>query len=387
MSESDLPSDSKGYVIFNLNVALIAISSVIMIVRLYVRGFMTKALGPDDFLAIVSFGLAIALSSLEIKEVQNGAGSPMNELTPEQLGRFFSLLPVCQLLYLLGAGFVRLSILAFLPRLNRDHVYMRFIYVVGFFIATITLASFFFLLTECKPILDLFDATKPHRDCLDKNKEAYMMWTHAIVGICIDIALFILPIWVVRSKMTFGTKAIKVMLVFGVGLFVIITGVVRFGLIVTTNFAVNTTYKMLRVAPWTDLEVHVGLWCGSFPALQPLLRIVSYKLGMRSRLESTNRKTSGTGTHMQSSRSSRWPSTSTYRKQTSATDRESDEVSGRVIVTSSDSTTEIVEMHDIEKQQAEIQMRMDLDVRVEEGMLGIHVRGRNEVMRTTWNAV
>ena len=68
-----------------------------------------------------------------------------------------------------------------------------------------------------------------------------MMWTHVIVGICIDIALFVLPIWVIRSKMTFGTKAIKVMLVFCVGLFVIITGVVRFGIIVTTDFAVNTS--------------------------------------------------------------------------------------------------------------------------------------------------
>ena len=121
---------------------------------------------------------------------------------------------------------------------------------------------------------------------------------------------------------------------------------------------------MVRVAPWTDLEVHVGLWCGSFPALQPLLRLVSYKIGLRSRLESTKR-TTRTGTDVQS-RSGNWTSVSGYIKQNSALDKESDGASGGVIATGGggDSTTEFVEMHGIENQHSGIRMRTDVDVRV-----------------------
>lgn len=67
------------------------------------------------------------------------------------------------------------------------------------------------------------------------------MWAHCAVGIAIDTFLFGAPIWVIRSNMMkFNRKTVKVMLVFAVGLLAIITGIVRFIVIHSTNFAENT---------------------------------------------------------------------------------------------------------------------------------------------------
>lgn len=67
------------------------------------------------------------------------------------------------------------------------------------------------------------------------------MWAHCIVGICIDLFLFGAPIWVIRSNMMkFNKKTVKVMLVFGIGLLAILTGIIRFIFIHSTNFAENT---------------------------------------------------------------------------------------------------------------------------------------------------
>ncbi|KAM6523077.1 hypothetical protein FSOLCH5_003696 [Fusarium solani] len=374
-SGTDDGAKSQGPVLVNLNVCLIILSSIVMVARLYARGFMTKALGVDDIVAVFGFGHAVALSSLEIIQVGNGSGSPMSTLSPEQLKTFFALLPVNQIVFFLASGFIRMSILTFLPRLSRDRAFMRWVWAIGAVTVAITLAAFIFFLTECKPIGDLFDAMKPDRNCVSHEREAHLMWAHAIVGIFIDAALFGLPIWVIRNKMTFGSKAVKVILVFCVGLFAIIMGILRLGFMVTTDFAVDTTYKMARVAPWVVLETHVGLWCGSFPALQPLLRLVSYRLGLRSQLDSTNKPTTrGTATGTR-------PGAGGYVKQHSANDPESDGASARVIVSGGgDSTTEFIELGDVDKG---IRLTTDVTVKVEDG---VYSRERQEI-RTTWDAI
>lgn len=145
---------------------------------------------------------------------------------------------------------------------------------------------------------------------MSKDDEAIMMWTHAAAGIAADVALFALPVWVVQSKMIFSAKMVRVILIFCVGLFAAITGIVRLAIMVQTDFAVNTygcpfseahsplntivntklrTLKMSTIAFWTDLEGHVGLWVACFPALQPLVRLAAFRLGLRTSLDSSGR--------------------------------------------------------------------------------------------------
>lgn len=47
---------------------------------------------------------------------------------------------------------------------------------------------------------------------------------------------------------------------------------------------------MSTIGPWTDLEGHVGLWCASFPALQPITRVIADKFGLRSTSKSSGKE-------------------------------------------------------------------------------------------------
>ncbi|KAI1041808.1 hypothetical protein LB505_008449, partial [Fusarium chuoi] len=315
-----------------------------MLARLYARCFMTRAFGVDDFLALLGFALTVAVSSSEIAQVKNGSGSTMSTLTYAQLKAFFTrkpkVLPVEQMLFFLALCFIRLSILAFIPRLRRDGAFMRWLWGIGAIIVLTTLAPLLFVLLECKPVADLFDRMKQNRNCVSTEVEAHMLWAHSIIGISIDAALFGIPIWVIYKNMRFGSQAIKVILVFCIGLLSIVVGIIRLGFMMTTDFGIDTTYKMSRVAIWVSIELHAGLWCGSFPALQPLIRLVSYQVGLRSHLYSTD-KTTARGT-----RTGTRPGASQYIRQphVADTDPGSDGASARAIVTGGDGMAESVEL-------------------------------------------
>jgi hypothetical protein len=49
------PNDSDGHAISDLNIALIVITSVLVIMRLYVRGIVVRGLGWDDLFAILAW--------------------------------------------------------------------------------------------------------------------------------------------------------------------------------------------------------------------------------------------------------------------------------------------------------------------------------------------
>ncbi|RSL70803.1 hypothetical protein CEP54_001581 [Fusarium duplospermum] len=368
-------ADSHGYIMLNLNIALIVITSVIMSTRLYVRGVMIQALGWDDLLAFIAWLLAIAHSSLEIVAVGHGAGSHMSSLTPEQLNAFFSLLPVNQLVFFWACGLVRLSILAFFPRLNREPRFMACVWITALINIVVSLFGFFFFLLECNPIIDLFNPGNPDRKCVSREKEAHVMWAHSIVGSFLDVVLLALPLWVVFSNMVTRPKIIKLTLIFSVGFFAAITAFIKTGMILTTNFASDPTYNMIRVCPWTALEIHVGLWCGCFPALQPLLRLVSTKLKLRSRFENGFLKFSrGSGS---STLNGDWHNDVGFGNHHVGSSNQGP----RGAASDADSTTGMVELTEPNKG---IRLTTDVLVKVEDRG---YTRDRVEMRTRAWNAV
>lgn len=130
----------------------------------------------------------------------------------------------------------------------------------------------------------------PNRNCRPKTYEAHIASASSGIGLFTDICIMALPIWIIFKNLHFSrAKAIQVALVFCVAFFSILCAAIRLVLITTINIAVDTTYKFPRIAVWTEAEVHCGFWVACAPAIKPLLRIASYKLGLRTSPHTTGR--------------------------------------------------------------------------------------------------
>ncbi|KAH7134480.1 hypothetical protein B0J13DRAFT_560515 [Dactylonectria estremocensis] len=269
-----------------LNIALITISSCFLGIRLYVRGFMTKSLGLDDLVASLAFCVITTQSGFNIHLKDVGAGAHMELIPQLLLLKFFEGLQNLNLLYFWGVGLDRLAVLAFLPRLHKDKIYLLLVYFVSGMVLVSTIICFFIRLFHCNPVKDGWLPPLPTLNCLPQSSMDMMMNGHGILGIIFDIMLMALPMWVIYKKMLWSRKTFQVIAVFSVGIFVVITGIIRLYYIRTMDWGTDSTFKMATIGVWTDLESHVGFWCGCFPSFQPIIRTVAFKLGLRSALNS-----------------------------------------------------------------------------------------------------
>lgn len=128
---------------------------------------------------------------------------------------------------------------------------------------------------------------------------------------------------------------------------------------------------MSTIGPWTDLEGHAGLWVASFPALQPLIRMMSYKLGLRSAIDSYGRSNPGdknkkSGHTHNISASNNWKNTTSrksgYAKNGSGIDL--DDNSERGIVAGTNKSD--IELDNMSSESGQIHKKVDYNVRVEE---------------------
>lgn len=157
-----------------------------------------------------------------------------------------------------------------------------------------TVVCFVLVLNACSPISDLWNTTKTNRNCRPQRYQAHIAWANSAVGIFTDLCIMCLPIWIiVKNLRSSRTKALQVSLVFCVAFVSIICACIRLALIITIDLGVDTTFKFPRIAAWTEAELHLGFWVACVPAVKPLLRLASFRLGLRTSPDSTGHRGRG----------------------------------------------------------------------------------------------
>ncbi|KAJ4985322.1 integral membrane protein [Stagonosporopsis vannaccii] len=263
-------------------VVLTIVSLSILLLRLYVRGYMLKAVGADDYVLCFSWIAACGFAVVSILQTKWGLGLKSLEDMPDVNVYNFGLVQY------IGAPFYISSILGF--KISLLLTYIRFMTQGLARTATITvivtcvLFHLSFLLVQvnlCQPAAKQWDPNITGGSCLP----AVPFYTSmASMTIVFDIIVMLLPYPVLLRSHVQKRKKLVLLGLLALGVFITIIQVIR---IQTIKHLANYLDSASLIM-WSTVENNMGIIVASIPTLAPLFKYFAEKTQKGSGAYSTS---------------------------------------------------------------------------------------------------
>lgn len=172
-----------------------------------------------------------------------------------------------------------------LSKLSALVLYARIFRYRGFLIANYTLMAFLIIaglwmvisgFAFCNPVSAFWSGTKLsiHKHCLPAGPVWY---ANAAMQIFTDVVILVMPMFILSKLNLPKRQRAGIMIVFGVGIFVIVTSSVRLYELVNMVNDRDFTKTNQKAAVWSSLEANVSIICACLPPLHPFIsRVFSF---------------------------------------------------------------------------------------------------------------
>ncbi|KAH3907540.1 hypothetical protein HBI56_159650 [Parastagonospora nodorum] len=280
-------------------IVLTSASLSILLLRMYVRVWMIKAVGADDWTLIFTWIASCGFAVVTIAQTKWGLGlKHLIDMPPQNIYNF-------GLIQYMGAPFYITSILGF--KLSLLFTYLRFMTKGGARNATITVIvaciafHISFLLVQvnlCQPVAKQWDPAILTGKCLP----AVPFYTSvASLTILFDVAVMILPFPVLVKSQIQKRKKFALLGLLTLGTFITIIQVIR----IQTVKNLANYLDSSKLIMWSTVENNLGIIVASIPTLAPLFKYYAEKTQKSSTAKSASQSRSRSLYALKSLRSTR----------------------------------------------------------------------------------
>ncbi|PSR89050.1 hypothetical protein BD289DRAFT_366386 [Coniella lustricola] len=268
-------AETRGPQIAAVTWTLMFMSTVATALRIYCRGWIIKAFGMDDWLAVGSQILFIVFCSYEITGVKYGTGQHNADLPADSVPQAMHMWWTCEPLYVLTNMMIKASIAIFLMRICVHRMHTLVIWItIG---VTELYSLFFFLLfvLQCRPT-SLFwlrySDNAPDGTCLDASVVSDCFYGYSAISCWTDWTYSILPIFLVWNLQMSKRIKVSVVLILAAGVIASSATIVRFPYLHTLTEVDDFLFATADVAIWSTVETGIGITASAVATLRPLLR-------------------------------------------------------------------------------------------------------------------
>ncbi|KAL3476587.1 hypothetical protein BJX99DRAFT_258336 [Aspergillus californicus] len=254
---------------------LLPLAFVVVVLRCYVRGLVTKGFGWDDGFMVLAMLCHIGFSTCIIApSSENGFHNAVSELAPPTRVRAMKFFFAGEVTYSFASLFCRISISIFLLRIVVSTVHIRVIQAV--MVLSVLVFSFFFvvIMLQCTPISFFWMRVKLDRtikgSCHDDNTVVFMYTYSALVSTA-DLTLAILPVFIVWNLQMPRPTKVAVAAILGLGGLASAATIARIPSI-STYPEPGSLHALYDFALWSVVELGIGIIASSLATLGPLFR-------------------------------------------------------------------------------------------------------------------
>ncbi|KAL7807759.1 GPCR, PTH11-type [Trichoderma aethiopicum] len=255
-----------------LHSTLLTITTLAVGMRLYTRAIITKAkLGVDDYFCVISYCLVVGFSVFMFLCYNKGIGRHLWNVPVQYVVDMLKFFTIGSYIYLLASGCVKLTFLFFYYRIFAGSVKMRYLIIAGIILTFgFTTSLFFGTVFSCIPVERAWNPTVPGH-CLNP---IYLPYVSGISSSALDLYTLVLPVPVVVGLNMDLKRKLKVVAVFGIGLFACAASLVRLGMTPILRSNPDASWNLSWMAVWATVEINVGLICACLMLLPAFLNHV-----------------------------------------------------------------------------------------------------------------
>ncbi|TVY34859.1 hypothetical protein LSUB1_G005407 [Lachnellula subtilissima] len=241
--------------------------------RVYVKSFLSKSWGADDYLLIISLMLFTSYTACSLSGIKHGTGKHTFDISPQDIPKALFFWWLCELLYTITLVFVRLSIAVFLLRICVKTVHKIIIYAALAMMLAYSTFYFFLIIFQCSPV-SFFWGQYEGLDgaCINPAIVPDASVTHSVVNFTADWILGLLPIALIWNlHMNTRTKT-SVAAILSLGLLAGIAAMIRIPYIKVLGLTQDFLFNTIDIAIWSTVEPGLGIIAASAATLRPLFR-------------------------------------------------------------------------------------------------------------------
>ncbi|BDD59064.1 hypothetical protein MAP00_004302 [Monascus purpureus] len=243
--------------------------------RLYLRKFVLRSFGLDDYLVIVALILVIGFAVLSIIITFYGIGQHQDTVAPEDFPTMQKIVYASLCTYLFVATAVKLSLTVFIMRIFPQ----RYVQHIGMgiiaFLAVFTISGEFALIFQCTPIQAAYDKSMEHYKCFSQDTLFGINMYQGVLMFLVDVVIIILPMPSIWQLQMPTRKRILIVSMFCPGGLACIAALIRLPTLVYQKDPSDYTYKAAKSLIWMNVEFNIGLIIGSIPTLYRLIQQAS----------------------------------------------------------------------------------------------------------------